>query len=86
MPEPDLAEHAARALERFASRHAADEERHRHVLHRAELGQEVMKLVYEAERRIACLATLGLAHLADGTSLHEHLSGGRRIEAAEEMQ
>ena len=45
-----------------------------------------MKLVDEAERRIACLATLGLAHLADGTSLHEHLSGGRRIEAAKEVQ
>src|SRR3954454_10850788 len=86
MAKPDLAEHALGARQRVGPLQAPDEERHGDILGGAELGQQVMELVDEAERGVACLRALCFAHLADRAALHEYLSGGGRIEAAEEMQ
>ena len=41
---------------------AADAQRHRHVVERAELGQQVVELVDEAEMAVAPFALLGRAH------------------------
>ena len=56
--EPDAFERSARPLPRFSRRHAPHEQRHRHVLERGELGQQMMELVDEAERAVAQLAAL----------------------------
>ena len=70
--EADLLQDLRRAAARLVAVHPADEERHRHVLHRGELGQEVMELVDEAERAVAHPPALGLAHRAEGLALDRH--------------
>src|SRR5207237_9386160 len=64
--EAHFLERALRASEGLAPLGAPDEERHRHVLERAELRQQVVELVDEAERRVARRAALRLAPLAEG--------------------
>src|SRR3954464_9328803 len=64
MAKPDLAEHALGARQRVGLLQAPDEERHGDILGGAELGQQVMELVDEAERGVACLRALCFAHLA----------------------
>src|SRR3954451_25373400 len=86
MAKPDLAEHALGARGRVGPLQAPDEERHGDILRGAELGQQVMELEDEGERACARLRALCFAHLADRAALHEYLSGGGPIEAAQEMQ
>jgi hypothetical protein len=56
--EPHPHEQLACALARLVDRRAADQQRHRDVLERSELGKQVVKLVHEAELAIAQLAAL----------------------------
>jgi hypothetical protein len=84
--EADLLQHHGRSFARFGRESASDEERHRHVLERSELHQQMMELVDEAERCVPRQSALGFAHLAQRAALHEHLPRGRRVEAAEQMQ
>src|SRR3954464_8196234 len=86
MAKPDLAEHALGARQRVGPLQAPDEERHGDVLSGAELGQQVMELVDEAERGVARLRGVCFAHLADRAALHEYVSGAGRIEAAQKMK
>ena len=53
MAEPDLLEHRGGAAAYFLLRRAPDGERHRDVLERRELGQQMVELVDEAERLVA---------------------------------
>src|SRR5690606_26723277 len=46
----------------------------------------MMKLVDEAERTVAQAATLDVAGLRHGAADDEHLTGGRIVEAAQELQ
>ncbi len=50
-------------------RHAPDHERHRDVLHRAELRQQMVELVDEAERAIAHLAARGVGRAWRGRAV-----------------
>ena len=84
--EADLLQDLRRAAARLVAVHPADEERHRHVLHRGELGKEVVELVDEAERAVAHPPALGLAHRAEGLALDRHRARRGRIQAAEDVQ
>ena len=66
--------------------HAPDEQRHRHVLQRRELGQQVVKLVDKPERPVAEHPALDLRLAADVPAGHAHLARARRIESAENME
>ena len=59
--EPHFTQQFACPGERLFARHAADEERHRHVLLCGELHEQVMKLVHEAQGLVAQAAALRFA-------------------------
>src|SRR5688572_2043496 len=71
---------------RLRRRHAAYEQRHRDVLERRELGQQVMELIDEAERAIAQPASIRIAQRAHRFAGDAHLACRRLIEAANELQ
>ena len=60
-PSPTRSSIAAAAARASRRRHAPDQQRHRDVLDRGELRQQVMELVDEAERAVAHLPARGLA-------------------------
>ena len=60
--QPDLRQHGLRLRACGLGRHAADAQRHRHVVEGAELGQQVVELVDEAEVAVAPVALLRRAH------------------------
>ena len=84
--EPDALEHRARLRLRIGRRHAADRERHRDVLDRGELRQQVVELVDEAERPVAHAAALGLVERRERASFDRDVARGRIVEAADEVQ
>ena len=57
---PTSVEQPRGAALRLGQRPPRDEQRHRHVLERRELGQQVVELEHEAERAVAERAALGL--------------------------
>ncbi len=67
-------------------RQAADAKRHGHVVQRAELGQQVVKLVDKAQVRIAQAALFGRAQTGQGRAHERHFAAGGRIEPAQEVQ
>ena len=64
----------------------ADPERHRDVVERRELGQEVVKLVDEAERAVAKLAERLLGKPREARARHANLSRIDRVEPAHGVQ
>ena len=79
-------EQAARFGGRLLRRRAAHEQRHRDVLERRELRQQMMELIDEAERTIAQPAALRVAQRAHRLADDAHLACRRLIEAADELQ
>ena len=69
VPEPHLGEHCRGACFGLGLRQPPDEERHGDVLERGELGQQMMKLVDEAEVAIAQDTALGVI---DGLEIVAH--------------
>ena len=61
LAEADLAERLGGARARLGGGQAADAQRHRDVVERGELGQQVVELVDEAEMAVAPFALLGRA-------------------------
>jgi hypothetical protein len=57
--EPHFPEQLTRALLHALARVPADQPGHHHVLHRVELGQQMMKLKNEADRLVAHARQLG---------------------------
>jgi hypothetical protein len=86
MAETDALEHLHRGGARFRRRHPPDRERHRDVLERGELRQQVMELVDEAERAIAHGAARGFGERGERDAVDEDLTAGRRVEPAEQVQ
>src|SRR5215469_3635644 len=65
---------------------AAHQKRHRDVLQRGELRQQVMELIDESERAVAQLPALLLSQPVNVTSVDQHLSAGRLVEPAQNLQ
>ena len=65
---------------------AADLERHRHVVERAEFGQQVVELVDEAQVLVAQAALFGRIGMRNVLAEQLDLSGGGRIEPAHQVQ
>ena len=85
-PRPTCSSTALRRGARLGHRQAADAQRHRDVVERAELRQQVVELVDEAEVAVAPLALLGRAHRREVAPAQHHAALGRRLEAAEQVQ
>ena len=86
LTEADLLQHRLRLRFRLGRRDAANRKRHRDVLERGELGQQMMELIDEAERAIAHLAALRFRQRREGRAVDEHFAAGWRIQPAEQMQ
>ena len=84
--EADLAEHVGGARARLGGGEAADAQRHRDVVERGELGQQMVELVDEAEMAVAPLALLGRVEGREVAAAEIDAARGRRLEAAEQMQ
>src|SRR5437868_4157128 len=66
--------------------HAPHEQRHRNVLERGKLRQQVMELIDEPERAVAQHAALLLAQPVNVPSIDQHATARRTIETAENLQ
>ena len=66
--------------------HPPDEERHRDVVDRGELHQQMMELVDEAERLVAQSAALGVGQRRHGPSHHLDFARRGRVEPAQKVQ
>ena len=86
LAEAHALEQAARLGGRLRRRGAAHEQRHRDVLERRELRQQMVELVDEAERAIAQPAAVRVAQRAHRLADDAHLAGRRLIETADELQ
>ena len=86
MPEADRLQTRGGTRERLATRAAADQQRHRDVLQCAELGQQMVELVQEAERPVAQTGERALPHRVHPLSAQADLAGRRGIEPAEQVQ
>jgi hypothetical protein len=75
-----------RAAARRCDGHAADAQRHRHVVQRAELGQQVVELVDEAQVLVAPAALFGRAHRGEVAAHQGHAARGRRVQPAQQVQ
>ena len=86
MAEPHLLEHRPGLGIGLQARHAPDVQRHRNVLERAELGQQMMELIHETEALVAQAAALGVAHLAQVPPHQPHRPGARHVQPPEQVQ
>src|SRR5579871_1023976 len=84
--EADAPEERCGLLAGEARRHASHEQRHRHVLERRELRQQVMELVDEPDGAIAQRAPVGIAQLVHRVTHDLHAAAAREVESAEELQ
>jgi hypothetical protein len=65
---------------------AAYAQRHGHVVQRAELGQQVVELVDEAQVLVAPQALFGRAHAGEVAPHQPHRARGRRVQPAQQVQ
>ena len=65
---------------------AGDQQRHRHVLERGEIGQEVVELVDEADALAPEPRPLGVAQAVAGAAVDRDLAGARPFEQAGDVQ
>ena len=65
---------------------AADPQRHRHVVQRAELGQQVMKLINKTQVLIAQAPLLPSAQARELLAHEEHLALRGRVQPSEQVQ
>src|SRR5690348_12697155 len=86
MSQPDGLQDLSSFMRGLRIRAAAHQQWHRHVLLRAELHQQMMELIHEAERAVADLALLHLAEGSNVAPFDEHLALRRRIQSTEQMQ
>ena len=86
VPQADPIEHVLRLLGRSTDPHAADKQRHRHVLERGELGQEVVELVDEAEDPVSQRRALAFADRRHRPPGDGHLATVRGVETAQTVQ
>jgi hypothetical protein len=68
------------------ARQAPDPERHRHIVLRAELGQQMVELVDETQVAVARLALLRRAQAGQILAIKQDPAGAGRVEPAEQMQ
>jgi len=84
--QPDLGQHLGRLGARLGARHAADPQRHGDVVARAELGQQVVELVDEAQVAVAQRALLRGAQPGERLLHQRDAAGRRRIQPAQQVQ
>src|SRR4051794_19876961 len=86
LPQADAIEQTPRPGAGVGHLHPPDEQWHRHVLERRELGQQVVELIDEAESTIAYRAPLLLALLVNVLTVHQHMTGGGAVESSEDLE
>ena len=84
--QANLRQRRLRRGSRLRQGFAADAQRHRHIVQRAELGQQVVELIDEAQVLVAPAALRGGVHGREIAAGQLHAAGARRIEAAEQVQ
>ena len=84
--EPDARQQSARPLRGRARIHAPHQQRHRHILERGELGQQVMELIDEADRAVAQMPALGIVQPVHGGPRDLHRAARRQIQSAQQLQ
>ncbi len=84
--ESDARQQRARARRGRHRAFSSHQQRHRHVLQRRELGQQVVKLVDEADAAIAQCAAVALRQRVNVLPRHQYLARVGTIEAAENLQ
>ncbi len=65
---------------------AAHDQRHRHVVQRGELRQQVVELVDEAQAAVAHRALAALGQPDGKLAVHRHRTAGRHVQEAQDMQ
>ena len=83
--EADFVQHRRGGFARFGGLRAPDQERHRHVLERGELHQQVVELVDESQRAVAYLPPLRVGKTVSGSAEHVDRSRSRVVEAPEQV-
>ncbi len=84
--QPHRRQHFAGALLRLRLADFADQQRHRHVFQRVEVGQQMMELVDKAQLAVAQRRFGGRGHGVQRLAVKHHVAGGRRVQAAQQMQ
>ena len=83
MAEPDPCEHATRRTFALFLGHAAEHQRHCHVFERGQIGQQVVRLEYEAKMLLAEGRQLTLVEFADGYAADSHAAARRFFHAGQ---
>src|SRR5690606_40860596 len=86
LAETDPLEQLARGALGLRNLDAPHEERHRDVLERRELGQQMVELVDEAERTVAQPAPLDIVEARHVLAGDDDLARRRLVETAEKLQ
>jgi len=77
---------ARRRLQRLGPWQSANEQRHGHVFHSAELRQQMMELINKTQVQVAQTTLLGARQARQVLPHEPDLTAGRRIEPAEQVQ
>ena len=86
MGEAHLAQQVTRRFIGIFLRHAANQQRHRHILNRSKLRQQMVKLIDKSQRLIARHATFGFALAANIFAHDKNIAAAGFIQSAQQMQ